>query len=66
MLLAILFHTAANVSGRLLLEPFVGQDGFLAVWWLMAAGYALVAAVLVWRTRGRLGRGPVASRVDRS
>ncbi len=66
VLLVILFHTAANVSGRLLLEPFVGQDGFLVVWWLMAAGYALVAAVLVWRTRGRLGRGPVASRVDRS
>ena len=29
VLLAILFHAAANVSGRLLLEPFVGQDGFV-------------------------------------
>ena len=57
VLLVILFHAAVNVSGRLLLEPFLGQDGFVVVWWLMAAAYALVAAVLIWRTRGRLGRG---------
>jgi membrane protease YdiL (CAAX protease family) len=54
VLIAILFHAAVNVSGRLLLEPFVGQDGFVAVWWLMAAGYVLVALVLIWRTRARL------------
>lgn len=73
VLIAIVFHTAVNVSGRLLLEPFVGQAGFLALWWLMAAAYALVAAVLIWRTRGRLGRGtattnggPAAVRTDRS
>jgi len=53
--MAILFHAAANVFGRLLLEPFIGKDGFMAVWWMMAAGYALVAVVLIWRTRGRLG-----------
>lgn len=55
VLLVILFHAAANVAGRLLLEPFVGQNGFTVVWWLMAAAYALVAVVLMWRTRGRLG-----------
>jgi membrane protease YdiL (CAAX protease family) len=57
VLLAILFHGAANVAGRLLLEPIVGQDGFGAVWWLIAAAYALVAVVLLGVTRGRLGRG---------
>lgn len=57
VLLAILFHTAANVSGRLLLEPYVGQDGFLGLWSLMAAAYALVAVVLLGATRGRLGLG---------
>ena len=57
VLLAVLFHAAANVAGRLLIEPFLGQDGFVVVWWLMAAAYALGAAVLIWRTRGRLGRG---------
>jgi hypothetical protein len=58
VLLAILFHGAANVAGRLLLEPIVGQDGFGGVWWLIAAAYALVALVLLRATRGRLGRGP--------
>jgi membrane protease YdiL (CAAX protease family) len=73
VLLAILFHAAVNVSGRLLLEPFVGQDGFLAVWWLMAAAYVLVAVVLLAATRGRLGlnpttfsRGPAADRMATS
>ena len=73
VLIAILFHAAVNVSGRLLLEPFVGQAGFVALWWLMAAAYALVAATLIWRTRGRLGRGttttncaPAADRSDPS
>ena len=73
VLLAILFHAAANVSGRLLLEPFVGQDGFVGLWWLMAAAYALVALVLIGRTRGRLGlrpttiaHGRTADRMDRS
>lgn len=61
VLLAILFHAATNVAGRLLLEPIVGQDGFVAVWWLMAAAYTVVAVVLVWATRGRLGRGPAAT-----
>jgi len=56
VLMAILFHTAVNVAGRVLLEPFLGQNGFMTMWWLMATGYALVAAVLIWRTRGRLGR----------
>jgi uncharacterized protein len=56
VLLVILFHAAVNVAGRILLEPFVGQDGFLALWWLMAAGYVVVAAILIWGTRGRLGR----------
>ena len=58
VLMVILFHAAVNVSGRLLLEPFVGQDGFKVMWWLMAAAYALVAVVLIWRTRGRLGHEP--------
>jgi membrane protease YdiL (CAAX protease family) len=57
VLLAILFHGAVNVASRLLLEPILGQDGFGAVWWLMAAAYALVAVVLLGVTRGRLGRG---------
>lgn len=57
VLLAILFHTAVNVSARLLLEPFVGQEGFLSLWWLLAAAYALVAILLLGATRGRLGLG---------
>jgi membrane protease YdiL (CAAX protease family) len=61
VLLAILFHTAVNVSTRLLLEPFVGQPGFLGVWWLLAAAYALLAFVLLGATRGRLGIGPATS-----
>ena len=61
VLLAILFHTAVNVSARLLLEPFVGQQGFLDVWWLMAATYALVALVLLGATQGRLGLSPTTS-----
>jgi membrane protease YdiL (CAAX protease family) len=61
VLVAILFHAAVNVSGRLLLEPFVGHEGFLAVWCLMAAAYALVALVLVGATRGRLGFGAATS-----
>ena len=56
VLLPILFHTAVNVSARLLLEPLVGQDGFLTVWWLMTTAYLLVAAGLIAWTRGRLGR----------
>jgi CAAX protease family protein len=61
VLLAILFHTAVNVSTRLLLEPFLGQEGFLGVWWLLAAAYALVALVLLGATRGRLGLSPTTS-----
>jgi CAAX protease family protein len=56
VLIAISLHAAVNVSSRLLLEPFIGQDGFTAVWWLMAAGYAVVAVVLIWRTGGQLAK----------
>jgi membrane protease YdiL (CAAX protease family) len=56
VLLPILFHAAVNVSARLLLEPLVGQDGFLTVWWLMTTAYLLVAAGLIAWTHGRLGR----------
>jgi membrane protease YdiL (CAAX protease family) len=56
VLLPILFHTAVNVSARLLLEPLVGQDGFLTVWWLMTTAYLLVAVGLIAWTHGRLGR----------
>jgi membrane protease YdiL (CAAX protease family) len=55
VLLAILFHTAVNSASRILLEPFLGEDGFLALWWLMAALYVLAAALVVWLTQGRLG-----------
>ena len=55
VLMAILFHTTANVSGRMLLEPYLGQDGFVTVWWLLAAAYGLTAALVLCRTRGRLG-----------
>ena len=55
VLIAVVFHAAANTAGRMLLEPLVGEPGFSAVWWLMAALYLLAAAVLIWRTRGRLG-----------
>ena len=55
ILMAILFHTAANVTGRLLLEPVLGAGSFLTLWWLMAAGYALAAVVVITRTRGHLG-----------
>lgn len=56
VLLPILFHAAVNVSARLLLEPLVGRDGFVTVWWLMTTAYLLVAAGLIAWTRGRLGR----------
>jgi membrane protease YdiL (CAAX protease family) len=55
ILMAILFHAAANVAGRLLLEPVLGADSFLTLWWLMAAAYALAAVVVITRTRGHLG-----------
>jgi hypothetical protein len=55
ILMATVFHAAANVAGRLLLEPVLGADGFLTLWWLMAAGYALAAVVVIARTRGHLG-----------
>lgn len=55
--LAIVFHTAVNSASRilLLLEPFLGEDGFMALWWLMAALYVLAAALVIWLTQGRLG-----------
>ncbi|HZA05610.1 MAG TPA: CPBP family intramembrane glutamic endopeptidase [Propionibacteriaceae bacterium] len=52
VLLAIVFHATINVSTRLLLEPLVGQDNFAVIWWLMAAAYCLVAAVVLVWTRG--------------
>jgi membrane protease YdiL (CAAX protease family) len=55
VLVAVVFHTAANTAGRMLLEPLVGEPGFIVVWWLMAALYLLAAVVLIWRTGGRLG-----------
>ncbi|MET1042489.1 MAG: CPBP family intramembrane glutamic endopeptidase [Microbacteriaceae bacterium] len=55
VLIAVVFHTAANTAGRMLLEPLVGEPGFSLVWWLMAALYLLAAVVLIWRTGGRLG-----------
>ena len=56
VLMAILFHTAANTANRILLEPFLGADGFMATWWVMAALYGVAAALAIWWTRGRLGR----------
>lgn len=53
--LAIVFHTAFNSASRILLEPFLGEDGFMALWWLMAALYLLAAALVIWLTQGRLG-----------
>ena len=55
VLIAIVFHTAANTAGRLLLEPLVDEASFLAVWWLMAATYVTAALVVIWRTSGHLG-----------
>jgi membrane protease YdiL (CAAX protease family) len=59
VLVAIVFHTAANTAGRLLLEPFLGEAGFLGMWWLMASLYVIAAAAVIWRTEGRLGLRPV-------
>jgi hypothetical protein len=55
VLIAILFHTAANSANRLLLEPILGKDGFMVAWWMMVALYWVAAALVIWRTRGRLG-----------
>jgi hypothetical protein len=56
VLMAILFHTAANTANRILLEPFLGADGFTATWWVMAALYSLAAALAIWWTHGQLGQ----------
>jgi len=55
VLIAIVFHTAANTAGRILLEPLVGETGFLGVWWLMATLYVTAAAAVIRRTGGHLG-----------
>lgn len=54
VLLAVLFHTAANTAGRLLLEPFSGRSGFEVIWWLMTGLYC-AAGIAFWWTRGDLG-----------
>jgi hypothetical protein len=55
VLIAVVFHTAVNTAGRLLLEPLVGEAGFLGAWWLMVALYVTAALVVVSCTRGLLG-----------
>lgn len=55
VLIAVVFHTAANTAGRLLLEPLVGEAGFLGAWWGMASLYLTAALVVISRTGGRLG-----------
>jgi membrane protease YdiL (CAAX protease family) len=53
--MVILFHAAANSANRLLLEPFLQDDGFIVAWWLMAGLYSVAAGLIIWQTRGRLG-----------
>lgn len=55
VLMAIGFHTTANTATRILFEPFVGQEGFAVMWWLLAVVYCLAAALVLWWTRGALG-----------
>jgi uncharacterized protein len=59
VLLAIVLHTTVNVSARLLLEPWVGQDNFAVIWWLMAAAYVVVAAIVLAVTHGLRDRDRV-------
>jgi membrane protease YdiL (CAAX protease family) len=66
VLLVILLHGAANSANRILLEPFVGEDRFIALWWTVAALYSLAAGMAVWWTRGRLGYGTVGNPAQRS
>jgi len=58
VLVASVFHTVANTAGRLLLQPFLGDNGFLGVWWLLAFLYVVAAVAVIWRTVGRLGAAP--------
>jgi membrane protease YdiL (CAAX protease family) len=48
VLIAIIFHTSVNTAARLLLEPFLGDAGFLGLWWLMASLYVVAAASVIW------------------
>jgi hypothetical protein len=42
-------------AGAVAVQLIHRADGFLTLWWLMAAGYALAAVIVITRTRGRLG-----------
>jgi membrane protease YdiL (CAAX protease family) len=55
VLIAIVFHAAANTATRIVFEPFVDDDHYLTAWWLMTALYLLAAGLVIWRTRGQLG-----------
>ena len=56
---------AANSANRLLLEPFLQDDGFIVVWWLMAGLYSVAAGLIIWQTRGRLGLSRPSSAAGR-
>jgi len=58
VLIAIVFHTAVNTAARLLLEPFLSDEGFIALWWLMASLYVVAAVAVTWQTNSRLGLIP--------
>jgi len=52
--LAILLHGVHNATQSAFMSDLHGSD-LVTLYWLTATGWAIVAAAIIWRTRGRLG-----------
>jgi len=53
ILLPIILHGARNMYEQAFMSTFTGSD-LVNVQWLTAAGWTLVALIIIWRTRGTL------------
>jgi membrane protease YdiL (CAAX protease family) len=61
ILLPIVLHGAHNMYQQAFMSDFTGAD-LVNVQWLTAAGWAVVALIIIWRTRGTLapaGKQPI-------
>ncbi len=56
LLLPILLHTSVNLSAKYLFFPLFTGGDLIQAWWLMAALWFVVAAVIVWATGPNLVR----------